>query len=290
MDFADYRKQGRLYFCNQLCQDKFHIGPRVLWSMNSNERHICVNAVVEGVIDHQTIAVRFIPYGIQPVVVRIMEYRDDEMELEYDDIRFRFLSAMLDPQSGADGMRHYAICHVNIATVEAGLIHAVVHVPHGCDFNEYNLMVTCPEEADGQPGGRIINLSKVMTEMTFEGYGDHPLTDEGLDRYTSKGESYVGRVMRKEGPQRKGVKRPPMNLHLKKGAFTKQLKQQHKLKGKATRIPESTIQKVLHSKKTSKLERRRAQFAENARHWHHGGRHATTPATPSTPEGIRSKK
>lgn len=279
MEYADYKKRGRLYFCGLACQDKFHIGPRVRWDLRSNSRSLCINAVVEGVVDHQTIAVRFIPYGIQPVIVRIMEYRDDEMDLEYDDIRYRFLSALLDPQTGDDGVEHYAICSVNIATVEAGLIHAVVHVPQGSDFNEYNLTATLPEDDDGQPTGTILNLSKLMTQMTADTYADHPLTNRGLDDYESKADSYV----------EAGHYREPLDIHVKPHAFTNELKAEGKLRKGATRIPESTINRVLRSKKTSKLERRRAQFAKNARHWHHPGRSRSSGGR-SRPSGRYSKK
>jgi hypothetical protein len=263
LKFADYPKKGRLFFCNQKCQNKFHVGePKV---MSSQQKHICINAVVEWVIDHQSLAVRFIPYGLEPVKVRILQYLNGDQEMEYNAVQYRFLSAMLDPREGEDGQKYYAICHVDVGSLIMGKIEAVVHVPHQCEFDENTLMVRCSE------GGKVINLSKVMTEMTFENNADHAITDSGLDEYKPEARKYVSRD------------RPPMHLHLKKGAFTKQLKQQHRLKGKATRIPESTIKKVLHSKKTSKLERERAQFAENARHWHHGGSHHSTPATPETP-------
>jgi len=54
-----------------------------------------------------------------------------------------------------------------------------------------------------------------------------------------------------------------MKLHLQKGALHKDLGV-----AEGEKIPEVKIQRALHSK--SKKLRKRAQFAENAKHWHHG--------------------
>lgn len=56
----------------------------------------------------------------------------------------------------------------------------------------------------------------------------------------------------------------PLNLHLKKGALHKEL---HVSEG--SKIPHDKLKSALGSK--SPLERKRAQFAENASHWHHKG-------------------
>lgn len=55
----------------------------------------------------------------------------------------------------------------------------------------------------------------------------------------------------------------PLDLHLKKGALHKELgiKQGNK-------IPKDRLKEALGSK--SPLERKRANFAINASHWHHG--------------------
>jgi hypothetical protein len=59
--------------------------------------------------------------------------------------------------------------------------------------------------------------------------------------------------------------RKPLDLHLKKGALHKELGVKSSQK-----IPHDKLAKALHS--DSPLERKRAQFAENASHWHHGGK------------------
>ena len=55
----------------------------------------------------------------------------------------------------------------------------------------------------------------------------------------------------------------PMNLHLKKGALHRMLKVPE-----GSPIPEKKLEGALNI--GSELERKRAQFAENASHWHHG--------------------
>ena len=57
---------------------------------------------------------------------------------------------------------------------------------------------------------------------------------------------------------------PKLDLKLKKGALHKELGVPQ---GK--KIPEAKLQKALHSKNS--LTRKRAQFAENAKHWNHKG-------------------
>jgi hypothetical protein len=250
LKFANYPNRGRLWFCGLKCQQKFHLGDHVPAVMRTERKHISINAIVEAVVDHRTLAVTFIPYGLSFVDVNIMQYRDGPEKMDYDQARFDMLSEMLAPITREDGMTYYAICHIDITDVKDGIIRAVVHVPHACNFDKDTLMAIC--EGDE---GKLLNLSKVMTGMA-----DRKMSDATMETYVPEASKYVGRA--------------PMHLHLKKGAFTKDLKRQHLLKGKATRIPEKTIKKVLHSKSTSKLERKRAQFAENARHWnhHHGHR------------------
>jgi hypothetical protein len=205
-----------------------------------------INAVVENVVDHRTLVVRFIPYGLQSVRLSILQYRDAKEPMQYDEERFLVLSAMLDPVTDADGMRSYAILHVDATAVVGDALQSVIHVPHDCEFDETTLMAMCNE------GGRFLNLNKVMTGMV-----SRKVSDATLETYVPEAAKYVGKLHLEK---------------LKQGAFTEDLHRAHLLKGKEKRIPERVIQHVLHSKKTSKLERERAQFAENARHWHHGGR------------------
>ena len=58
----------------------------------------------------------------------------------------------------------------------------------------------------------------------------------------------------------------PLNLYLKKGSLHRSL---HIPQGQ--KIGEDRLRKVLSSSGSSTLEKKRAQFAENARHWHHKG-------------------
>lgn len=57
-----------------------------------------------------------------------------------------------------------------------------------------------------------------------------------------------------------------MHLSLKKGALHSQLGI-----SQGKKIPHSTLEKAAHS--NSPIERKRAQFALNASHWHHGSKH-----------------
>jgi hypothetical protein len=251
-NFADYPKQGRLWFCDLDCQKKFHLGDRdeIPAVMRSNVKHVSINAVVESVLDHRTLTVTFIPYGLSFVDVTIMQYRED---MEYDKDRFEVLSEMLAPVVREDGLTYYAICHIDITDVVDGKIRGVVRVPHACKFDEDTLMVICQE------GGKLLNLSKLMTGMA-----DRKMSDATMESYRPEASKYVG----------DRNSRPPMHIKLVPGRFTRYVKQHHMMKGKENRIPEKAIQRVLHSKNASTHVKREAQFAENARHWHHGtGRH-----------------
>lgn len=241
LKYADYADKGRLWFCGRDCQLRFQIGGGQ--QLTTAGKQSCVNAIVEEVIDHRTLLVRFLPYGRESIRITLLKYIDKYELVDEGDVRYRALSAMLDPVKGDNGMKYYAALRVDIASAASKSLQAVVHAPHDCEFDEDTLMVTC------NAGGALINVNKVMTAII-----ERSVSDAALKDYESEAQKYVG-------------KSPIVIKH--PGAFTRQLKRQHLLKGKATRIPESTIKKVQHSKTASKLEKERANFAENARHWDH---------------------
>jgi hypothetical protein len=276
-NFADYAKEGRLYFCDVECLKKYHVGVHKPLVQSPEQKHTCINAIVEEVVDHRTLSVTFIPYGLSFVHVNIMQYREGVEDIDYDQDRYDVLSEMLDPIVREDGLTYYAICHIDITDVKDGNVRGVVIVPHGCRFDEDTLMAICPE------GGKLLNLSKVMTGMA-----DRKMSDATMETYRPEAENYVGD---KHAPQRY---RTPMHIKVVPHRFTNYAKSHHLMKGKANRIPEKAIQHVLHDPRASTHVRREAQFAENARHWnHHHGRHHI-PSTPGTdaklPMGIKGKK
>jgi len=244
---AVYPDGTERFFCNISCQKKAasigcHFG-------EGEGREECINAIVLDVIDHKTLLVQFIPYGSGPVRIELLPYDAERFEPEQ---RAKTLKEILNPVI-LDGEKKYTTIRVDVVDVHDNIPRTIVHVSHWCEFCEEHLKVHCVS-----PESAILNLNKFLVWV----WVDHNVSEEDREELTEFADEHVGAPYRK-----------PLNLHLKKGAFTRYAKAHHMMRKGATRIPERTIQKVMHSKTSSTHAKRMAVFAENARHWHHGGRH-----------------
>jgi hypothetical protein len=243
---------GQRFFCSQECQTAQHVSIGChAGGLMPGEREECMNAIVLKVVNWKTLLVQFLPYGSTAVEIELASF--DSIDFEVDWLyRANQLKEMLEPIR-IDNEKQYAVIRVDITKVVDNKPQAVVHVSHSCDFCIEHMKVHCIG-----PDADVVNLNKLVTFLNI----DHSMSEE------TRGEKTAEAMQHVDGPYH-GRYKKPLNLHLKKGAFTRYVKAHHYMGKQATRVPKSAINKVLHSKTASTLEKRRAAFAKAARTWHH---------------------